>query len=269
LWPVCGDATQIYQVLMNLCLNARDAMPSGGRLMITAENIGLTDGHPDLQLGCRPGPYVLLRISDTGTGIAPELIDKIFDPFFTTKEVGKGTGLGLSTVMGIIRSHTGFVQVSSEIGRGSIFSVYLPAVPSNQAVPEPVPRPVLPAGNGELILVVDDERAIRDVVRETLEMNGYRVLTASNGTEALTLFLKNRSDIKLVLTDLMMPIMDGLSTIGALQSLEPKLRVIASTGLGVNGTLPDIAAKHTAAFLPKPFTPDALLKMLRETLAAE
>ena len=269
LWPVSGDATQIYQVLMNLCLNARDAMPGGGRLDIAAENVAITPGDTHMELGARPGPYVRLRAGDSGTGIPSDLIEKIFDPFFTTKEVGKGTGLGLSTVMGIVRSHGAYIQVGSELGKGSAFSVFFPAIPANKTAQESAAGPVLPMGNGELILVVDDERAIRDVVRETLEMHGYRVITASNGTEAVTLLLKNRADVKLVITDLMMPIMDGTSAISALQSLEPDLPVIASSGLAVNGKLPPAAAaKPGVGFLPKPYTPDSLLKMMREKLVA-
>jgi CheY-like chemotaxis protein len=243
-------------------------MPNGGKLEIVTENVSLTPGDTPIDLGAKPGPYVLLRVSDTGTGIPPDLIEKIFDPFFTTKELGKGTGLGLSTVMGIVRSHGAYINVASDMGKGSTFSVYFPAIPANKAAQEAAAGPDLPRGNGELILVVDDERAIRDVVRETLEMHGYRVLTASNGNEAVTLFLKNRAEVKLVLTDMMMPIMDGTSAIGALQSLEPGLPVIASSGLAVNGKPPPAAANLDVAFLPKPYRPDSLLKLMREKLTA-
>ncbi len=269
LWPISGDATQVYQVLMNLCLNARDAMPSGGKLQISAENVTLAPGDAHMDLAAKPGPYVLLRVTDSGTGISADAIDKIFDPFFTTKELGKGTGLGLSTVMGIVRSHGAYIKVASEVGTGSTFSVFFPAIPANKPAPDSAGGPQLPRGNGELILVVDDERAIRDVVRDTLESYGYRVLTASNGNEAVSLFLKNRADVKLVLTDLMMPIMDGTSAIGALRALEPELPVIAASGLAVNGKPPAAAAAFPGlAFLPKPYTPDSLLKMLQQKLAA-
>src|SRR5581483_3743019 len=181
LWAVTGDATQIHQVLMNLCVNARDAMPDGGQVRVGAENVTLDEQYTRMNLDAHPGRYVLMTVADTGSGIPPEIINRIFDPFFTTKEQGKGTGLGLATVIGIVKSHGGFVNVYSEVGNGTKFSVYLPAGESGEAASPGAERQELPFGNGQLILVVDDESAIREITRETLEAFNYRVLTAGDG----------------------------------------------------------------------------------------
>ena len=168
LWTVVGDPTQLHQVLLNLCVNARDAMPDGGTLTLSAQNLTLDAHYAGLDPEARPGPYVLIQVEDTGTGMPPEILDKIFDPFFTTKEVGKGTGLGLSTSLAIIKSHGGFIRVDSLVGRGTKFELYLPAQtePSaNTAAAVPVE---MPRGHGELILVVDDEATVRQVTRQTL-----------------------------------------------------------------------------------------------------
>jgi signal transduction histidine kinase/CheY-like chemotaxis protein/tetratricopeptide (TPR) repeat protein len=261
LWTLSGDPTQLYQVLMNLCVNARDAMPDGGRLTLAAENKRLDEAaaraHPDV----RPGPYVLLRVADTGTGIPPAILDRIFDPFFTTKEIGKGTGLGLSTVLGIVRGHGGFVTVSSEVGRGTEFCIYLPAAETSAAACGEEEGPQECSGRGELILVVDDEAAIRELARATLTANGYRVQTAREGTEAVALYARLREEVRLVLTDMMMPVMDGPATIRALRQLSPEVRILATSGLGVAA-----AVGQADAFLPKPYAPHDLLGAVRQML---
>src|SRR5437868_2550108 len=237
LWLVAGDATQLHQVLMNLCVNARDAMPQGGRLTIKAENLRLDDNYARMNLDARSGPHTLITISDTGVGIPAGVIDKIFEPFFTTKEPGKGTGLGLSTAIGIVKSHGGFITVYSEMGRGTQFKIHLPAVESEQSGQAEEAASLLPNGHGELILVVDDEAAIREIAKSTLETYGYRAFTASDGTEAIAVYAQHRDEIKAVLTDMMMPYMDGPATIRALKKLNPAVKIIASSGLNENTKL--------------------------------
>ena len=265
LWNVVGDATQLHQVLMNLCVNARDAMPEGGELRIEAENVEIDEHYARMNGEAKPGSYVSISVIDNGLGIPEHNLSKIFDPFFTTKEQGQGTGLGLSTVAGIVRSHGGLVTVYSEVGRGSEFEVYLPAVKTPHSPAVPPVRPDLPAGNGELILVVDDENAIREIAKETLRTFGYQVLTANDGTEALALFAQHQGQVACVITDMMMPFMDGPATIRALRKLDPKLPIIATSGLKADGKAAEAAHLGVTAFLPKPYTAAALLK----TLAAE
>jgi signal transduction histidine kinase len=177
LWVISADPTQIHQVLMNLCINARDAMPEGGTLTITAENINLDENFARINVEARTGRYVLLTVKDTGCGMTPEILTRIFDPFFTTKELGKGTGLGLATALSIVKSHEGFINVYSEIGKGTNFTVYLPAAESFSAAPEKTPALPYPKGDGELILIVDDEENIRQITSGTLEKFGYRALS--------------------------------------------------------------------------------------------
>ena len=266
LWLVAGDATQLHQVVMNLCVNARDAMPQGGRLTIKAENLRLDDNYARMNLEARPGPHTLITISDTGAGIPAEVIDKIFEPFFTTKEHGKGTGLGLSTAIGIVKSHGGFITVYSEVGRGTQFKIHLPAVESARADYVEATEMKLPTGRGELILVVDDEAAIREITKETLETYGYRAITASDGTEAIALYAQHKDEIKLVLTDMMMPYMDGPATIRALRKLNPSVRIIASSGLTENARMAEASTAGVKTFLSKPYTAEKLLQALAELL---
>jgi PAS domain S-box-containing protein len=269
LWVLSGDATQLYQVLMNLCVNARDAMPQGGRLRLAAENRVLDEAAARVHPDARPGRYVVARVADTGTGIPPEILDRIFDPFFTTKEIGKGTGLGLSTVLGIVRGHGGFVTVSSEVGRGTEFGVYLPAAEQAAAGPEGRGPRASDRGRGELILVVDDEAPVRTLMAAALEGHGYRVRTAREGNEALTLFARHRAEVRLVITDVMMPGMDGPATIRALRKLDPALPVVAASGLAETPGPAGPRLGEVQGFLPKPFTTDELLAAVREALAAK
>jgi len=269
LWPVVGDATQLHQVLMNLCVNARDAMPLGGKLTIEAENIYLDENYAGMNVEARPGPYVLIRVQDTGMGISADDIDRIFEPFFTTKEVGKGTGLGLSTALAIVKSHAGFISVYSE-GPGTQFNVYVPAGETGARV-EPASRDdsALPVGNGELILLVDDEMGILEITKGTLETFGYRVLTASDGTEALAVYAQHKDEIKVVVTDVMMPYMDGPATIRALRKMNPRVKVVVSSGLDANGRAVESGGIGVQGFLAKPYTAERLLKMLSEILSVE
>jgi PAS domain S-box-containing protein len=265
-WTVMGDPTQLHQVLLNLCVNARDAMPHGGVLAISAHNRCLDEHYSRLESEAKPGPYVVLRVEDTGTGIGPEVIDKIFDPFFTTKELGGGTGLGLSTTLGIVKSHGGFMRVYSELGKGTKFKVYLPAQTDessaeNQAVPQNLPR-----GRGELILVVDDTKAVRDITQQTLEVHGYRVLLACDGAEALLAYAEHGQEIAAMLTDMMMPIMDGLATIRVMKKLNPELPIVAASGLSVNDHVSEVARLGVKTFLAKPYTAQTLLETLHKLL---
>ena len=269
LWTVSGDATQIHQILLNLCVNSRDAMPNGGTLTLAAENLMTDENVAQLDVDAKGGAYVAISVSDTGIGIPPEIREKIFEPFFTTKEVGRGTGLGLSTVYAIVRGHGGFVHVNSEVAKGTIFTVYLPATPSERAE-QPVKGPQeLIHGNGELILLVDDEAAIREITRITLENNGYRVITSGDGADALTQYFSQRGTIKLVITDVSMPIMDGPALIRALRRLDPHLRVIATTGLGDKVKVAEVLRSDVRAFLPKPYTAEKLLTAVHEALKPE
>ncbi len=261
-----GDATQVYQVLMNLCVNARDAMPEGGRLMLRAENARLDEQTARFHPEARPGDYVVLSVADTGGGIPSELMARIFDPFFTTKKAGQGTGLGLPTALTIVKSHGGFIHAYSETGRGSEFKVYLPAQASSAVSQAGPATPEIPRGHGELILVVDDEPTIRQVTRATLIEQGYDAITARDGTEALALFGQMKGRIKLVITDMMMPLMDGSALIRALQELDPGARILAVSGLLDGSAPPQIPRTTQVSFLSKPFTAEKLLLAIDEIL---
>ncbi|MBF2070333.1 hybrid sensor histidine kinase/response regulator [Fischerella thermalis] len=260
LWTIYGDATQLHQVLMNLCVNARDAMPNGGTLTICAENFLVDENYARMHLDAQVGAYVAITVADTGVGIAPEIIDRIFEPFYTTKEFGKGTGLGLSTVLGIVKSHGGFVSVYSEIGKGSQFKVFLPAQQTPESLEEPEKE--LPTGNGELILVVDDEDSIRDITKTSLETHNYKAITASDGIEAIALYAEHRDEISVVLTDMLMPSMDGLTTIRTLKKINPNVKIIAVSGLASTEKVNAAADIGVKAFLSKPYTAKQLLQTI-------
>jgi CheY-like chemotaxis protein len=270
LWTIVANPTQLHQVLLNLCINARDAMSTGGTLTLALENFEVDDHYASMTPGAKAGPHVLLQVSDTGIGISRKTIDKIFDPFFTTKELGQGTGLGLSTVIGIVKSHGGFVSVYSEIGRGTTFKVFLPANMSEVAVAQTSEAAPLPPANGELLLIVDDEKSILQAAQALLEDRGYQVLTAADATEALAIFALRRNEIALVLTDLAMPVMDGVALIRTLQKMKPDVRLIASTGRGVqDGHANEIARLNVCASLTKPYNKNKLLTTLHEALRPE
>jgi PAS domain S-box-containing protein len=257
---VVGDATQLSQVLMNVCVNARDAMPNGGRLTIRAHSAVLDERAVRAYPEARAGPYVVISVTDTGTGMAAEVLDKIFDPFFTTKELGQGTGLGLATAQGLVRHHGGFIDVVSQIGQGSTFHIWLPAT-EQPVEPAHITSAEVPRGQQQGVLVVDDEEVIRKVVRATLEEAGYRVLSAADGAEALAVYARHRGEIDVVLMDLMMPVMDGPTAIQALRKIGPGVRIIAASGL----TSPqDIGGEELGerAFLAKPYTKQQLLQTL-------
>ena len=263
LWTLCGDATQLHQVFLNLCVNARDAMPLGGILTLAAENKFIDENYARMHLEVKVGPYIVISVSDTGTGIPPDILDRIFEPFFTTKELGKGTGLGLSTVTGIVKSHGGFVQVNSQVGSGTQFKVFLPAIETNEIAQVQETFQALPGGKGELILVVDDEAAIREITKESLETYAYKVLSASDGIEAIALYAQHRQQIALVLVDMMMPSMDGATTIRLLQKMNPNIKIIAVSGLMSNYKFDQVEDIGIKAFLSKPYTAKELFNTIK------
>ncbi|MEH2382778.1 MAG: ATP-binding protein [Nostoc sp.] len=265
LLPICADSTQLHQVLINLSLNARDAMPTGGTLTISAENIWIDETYASMHLEATVGAYIVLTVADTGLGINSEILDRIFEPFFTTKELGKGTGLGLSTVMGIIKEHGGFIIVSSCVGKGTKFKVYLPAV--NQ-VPIPLLEDIeIPTGSGECILVVDDEAAIQEITKTSLENYNYTAITASDGMEALAIYAQHKDKISAAIIDMIMSNMDGATTIRTLQNLNPLLPIVVVSGLATTEQIPIEQTDEHTAFLPKPYTTQELLKTLHAVIS--
>ena len=267
LFVISADPTQIHQVLMNLCINSRDSMPTGGTLTINANNIMLDENYARMNIEAKPGRYVLINVKDSGTGMTKEIQQRIFDPFFTTKEIGKGTGLGLSTALTIVKSHGGFINVYSEPGKGTQFSIYLPAAEQNAASAKESEKELpYPVGSGELVLVVDDEENIRHITTATLQKFGYQTLTASDGTEALAIFARRGDEIALVLTDMAMPFMDGAATIRALRRLDPALPIIAASGLTTPEQSSEISSENVSAFLSKPYTAEKLLTTIAEVL---
>jgi PAS domain S-box-containing protein len=266
-WNILGDPTQLHQILLNLCLNARDAMPNGGRLTITVENALLEKQSPAMHLQAKAGRYAIINVTDSGTGIPPTILDKVFEPFFTTKEVGKGTGLGLSTVIAIVKSHDGFVNVYSEPGKGTTFKVYFPAMEASSATRKDVAiLPSLPRGNGETVLIVDDEASVLAVTSQTLSAFGYRTLTANNGAEAVAIYTQHRDEISAVLSDMVMPIMDGPATIRALRKTNPSIKIIVASGSATCGSATKESDGEIKYFLNKPYTAGTLLKTLRTML---
>jgi PAS domain S-box-containing protein len=266
LWIISADATQMHQVLMNLCVNARDAMPEGGSISIRAENAFVDENYARMHIEAKAGRFVLVAVSDTGPGMTAEIQSRIFEPFFTTKEMTKGTGLGLSTALTIVKSHGGFINVYSELHRGSQFAIYLPALDSPGSLESGAMQTDLPVGNDELILVVDDEESIREITRGTLETFGYRVMTASDGTEALAIYADRKNEIAVVLTDMIMPFMDGPATIRALQRMNPEVKIIAASGLGTGQRAGEGTLEGVSVFLNKPYTAEKLLKTLAHVL---
>jgi two-component system cell cycle sensor histidine kinase/response regulator CckA len=265
LWPAPIDATQFTQVLMNLAVNARDAMSGGGELHIRAENLSVDDHYARMHLDARPGRYVAVVVADTGGGIPPEVQERMFDPFYTTKPAGQGTGLGLSTVLGIVKGHSGFINVYTEPGRGARFVVCFPAATASDDITKSLLLPPQ-TGDGELILVVDDEAAIAEITRHTLEAHGYRVMTAADGAEALDLFRQHQGEVRAVLTDMMMPVMDGPATIRAIRRLDAVVPIIAASGLSDPTRAAGDAAVDVAATLSKPFTAKILLRTVKKVL---
>ena len=266
LRPVAGDPTQLRQVLINLCVNARDAMPDGGVLTLSAADVVLDAADVARNRDARSGPHVLVQMQDTGTGMTKAVMDRIFEPFFTTKDIGEGTGLGLSTSLAIVRSHRGFLEVESEPGKGTRFAIYLPALAAGATDVHQVGEGDLPRGHGELILVVDDEPSMRKMTKQTLEAFGYRALVAADGAEAVSIYSIQRDTIALVLTDMMMPVMDGPATVEVLLGMNADIRIVGTSGLTLDGRPARAPNARVKYFLPKPYTTEALLQMLQRAL---
>ena len=267
LWTVNADVNQLHQVLMNLCVNARDAMPDGGKLTLVAKNFTVNEEYARLHLDAEVGAYLKLSVIDTGVGIAPEIIDRIFEPFFTTKDIGRGTGLGLSTVIGIIKSHGGFVDVNSQTTgkRGTEVKVFIPASETTAEI-APSDRSI-PQGNGELILVVDDETPMLEVTKATLETYNYRVITANNGIEAVAAYANNKDAIALVIMDIMMPGMDGKTAIRTLKQIALDVKIIAVSGLITSQEILKELDRDVSAFLSKPYNNEDFLKVVHDIVS--
>ncbi|MBI2606523.1 MAG: response regulator [Deltaproteobacteria bacterium] len=266
LLPILSEATQFYQVILNLAVNARDAMPEGGVFEITARNTKVDAGVEPRSGKAHPGQYVLIEVSDTGTGMPAEVLDKIFEPFFTTKAPGKGTGLGLSTVARIVAAHGGFLDVSSTPGKGTTFKLYFRAAPQAPSHAKITRHRELPLGSGELILIVDDEAAIRDITRVTLEAHHYKVLCASDGAEAAAIYSEHPHEIRAVITDMGMPFMDGPNTIAALKKMDPKAEIIVASGTPRDEVVTGAIRDPVRGFLQKPYTAGQLLNLLHDVL---
>jgi PAS domain S-box-containing protein len=260
LWLVSADPTHLHQVLMNLCVNARDAMPNGGILTLSAQNQFIDETNARMHMDAKVGNYVVITVTDTGIGIAPGLLDRVFDPFFTTKAPGEGTGLGLSTVLGIIRNHGGFLQVSSEVGQGTQFQVYLPAIAGT--VPKIAKGEIVLQGNGQVILIVDDEIAVQQTNQALLANYNFATLVARDGLEAIHLYREHHQEIYAVLLDTMMPNMDGFTTIRHLRHINSQVKIIAISGIPSNQQLMLQAGANV--FLSKPYTTQELLMAIQE-----
>jgi two-component system, cell cycle sensor histidine kinase and response regulator CckA len=265
LWMISADPTQIHQILMNVCINARDAMPSGGNIRIQASNLSIDENYARMNIDAEPGNYVVVRVEDNGTGMPPDVVKRIFDPFFTTKDIGEGTGLGLSTALTLIKSHGGFINVYSETGKGTRFSIYLPSAESESEVHPDISESAA-RGNGELILIVDDEENIRNVAAATLESFGYSVLTAVDGTDALAVYSQRGGDVAAVLTDMAMPYMDGAALIRALRKMDPKAKVIAMSGLFTEAQAKELSGMDVDTLIAKPYSAETLLNALNTVL---
>lgn len=270
LWSIEADVTQLHQVLMNLCVNARDAMvPAGGSLALSAQNVALGEQDGDLPPGGAAGPYVLFSVKDSGHGIPPEIIGRIFDPFFTTKDVGKGTGLGLSLVHGIVKSHGGFTTVQSQPNAGATFKVFIPAknVPVSEARPSVPPEPV--QGEGERVLVVDDEPSILAASDRVLRLAGYEPVLAPDGKTALVLFKRDSARIRLVVTDIMMPGLDGATLVPLLREICPTVRVVGMSGIDQDFRAAQLAELGFREILRKPYETELFLETVQRHLRAE
>lgn len=270
LWPIKANPTQIHQVLLNLTVNARDAMPQGGTLLLRAENAVLSAEAANEIPGGRPGPFLSLQVEDTGTGIPPEVLSRVWEPFFTTKGVGKGTGLGLSTVRGIVETHGGFTALRTTLGKGTSFHIYFPAevsLPSIASTPANLPVAQV-RGAGDLVLVVDDEPSIRNMAAAILARHGYRVLTAADGAEGISLFAPRAREIRVVVTDLNMPNLDGAAFAAVVQRLNPTVKILAVSGLGQESQTRPSTPSFADAFLVKPFRPEALITTVYDLLSS-
>jgi PAS domain S-box-containing protein len=265
LESINADPSQIGQVLMNLGVNARDAMPDGGTLTIETANVQLDKEYCNTHLEAKPGSYVLLTVSDTGLGMDRKTLSHIFEPFFTTKERGKGTGLGLATVYGIVKQHDGHIMCYSEPGHGTTFKIYLPAIQTKRDLEAPIIETAIPGGT-ETVLLVDDEEDIRDLGATLLDHFGYKVITAGNGKEALEIYKMEKDRISLILLDFIMPVMDGRQCLAEILRIDPNAKVIIASGYSESGPADGPMAVGAKAFVQKPYNMRQLLNTIREIL---
>jgi len=260
-----ADPSQVEQVLMNLAVNARDAMPDVGKLTVKTSIVPLDEEYCRLHLEATPGEYVLLEVSDTGHGMDKETLEHLFEPFFTTKEVGRGTGLGLAMVYGIVKQHNGHITVYSEIGKGTTFRLYFPTIPADEE-PEEEITGVMPAFGTETVLLVDDEEFVRELGARILTKYGYTVLLAENGREALDLFTKKRTEISLVILDLIMPEMGGTECLKKLLKIDAHVNVLVASGFSADASLKEMMQMGAKGFASKPFRVRELLREIRRIL---
>jgi len=265
LATVCTDQSQMEQVLMNLSVNARDAMAGGGKLIIETQNVLIDEDYCKDHPWARSGRYVLLSVTDTGEGMTPEIRDQIFEPFFTTKDVGKGTGLGLATVYGIVKQNNGYIQAYSEVGKGSIFKIYLPAVGRRASDVSRV-APGVVTGGTETILLAEDNEMVRDLAALILTKNGYKVIKVANGQEAIDRVEKMETPIDLVILDVVMPRMGGNEASVRLLEICPNLPLLFTSGYSTNGVHTNFIKKKGLHLLQKPFRGENLLRTVRELL---
>ena len=270
LQTIKGNATQLHQVLLNLCVNARDAMSEGGRLSIKAENFTVSEEYACKFHDAKPMQYVKISVIDNGTGMPPHILDRIFEPFFTTKETGKGTGLGLSVMHSIVKSHSGFIDVQSEVGKGSNFMIYLPRGITVTTQQKADKTEEIPRGNNELVLIIDDEESMRILSKEILENYHYRAITAKDGREALTIYAELQSEIKVIVTDMMMPEMDGPATIQAIRAINHEVPIIAMSGLATDEqNISSDVRENIQASIAKPFSVGTLLRTIDRVIQGE
>jgi PAS domain S-box-containing protein len=267
LWTIRGDPTQVHQVVLNLCLNARDAMPEGGELILSARNE--TVRQTVAGSGVIPGPFVRVEVKDTGTGIGEANLHKIFDPFFTTKDKGRGYGLGLSTALGIVKSHEGFIEVTSQLAHGTVFDVFLPALPDAPREPQVRAAAESRAPSGLTVLVVDDEETIRLATEHVLTRQGCAVLVASDGAEAVSVFAREGSRIRLVITDLVMPVMGGSPLVRALRKMNDKIPIVITTGWDEESKVRDLEELGGVVCLRKPYSSEELLACVERLFREE
>jgi two-component system, cell cycle sensor histidine kinase and response regulator CckA len=261
-----ADPPQVEQVLMNLAVNASDAMPDGGNLTVSTQIVTLDEEYCRLYVvGASPGDHVLLKLSDTGQGMDEETVEHIFEPFFTTKAIGRGTGLGLAMVHGIVKQHNGHITVYSEVGKGTTFRVYLPAVPSG-VEPDVEANGIMPVFGTETVLLVDDEEFVRELGTRILTKHGYTMIEAANGREALDLFKKESSKISLVILDLIMPEMGGTECLKELLKIDPQVNVLVASGYSADASVKETIQMGAKAFVPKPFRVNELLQRVRKVL---